>query len=115
MKQPEGFIAEGEQHLVCKLTKSIYGLKQSPRGWNLALDTCLKELNFEPTISDPCIYVSTGDEPFYFGVNVDDIILAGPSNEKIQEVKNASSAKFDIKDMGKLHFFIGMTIDQKEN
>ena len=87
MKQPEGFIAEGEQHLVCKLTKSIYGLKQSPWCWNLALDTCLKELNFETTISDPCIYVSTGDEPFYIGVYVDDIILAGPSNEKIQEVK----------------------------
>ena len=34
MKQPEGFVADGQEHLVCKLRKSIYGLKQSPRCWN---------------------------------------------------------------------------------
>ena len=37
MKQPEGFAAKGQEHLVCKLKRSIYGLKQSPRCWNSAL------------------------------------------------------------------------------
>ena len=39
MKQPEGFVEEGKEHLVCHLKRSIYGLKQSPRCWNHALDS----------------------------------------------------------------------------
>ena len=38
MKQPEGFVVQGQEHLVCKLKKSIYGLKQSPRCWNSTLN-----------------------------------------------------------------------------
>ena len=38
MKQPEGFATKGKEHLVCKLKKNIYSLKQSPRCWNVALD-----------------------------------------------------------------------------
>lgn len=44
MKQPEGFEAEGKENLVCRLKKSLYGLKQSPRYWNAALDTQLKKM-----------------------------------------------------------------------
>ena len=39
MKQPTGYERKGEEHLVCRLKKSIYGLKQSPRCWNMVLDT----------------------------------------------------------------------------
>ena len=42
MRQPEGFIAEGQEHLVCRLKRSIYGLKQSPRLWNATIDGFLK-------------------------------------------------------------------------
>lgn len=38
MKQPEGFVADGQEHLVCRLKRSLYGLKQSSRCWNQALD-----------------------------------------------------------------------------
>ena len=65
----------------------------------------LRELGFKQSTSDPCIYASTGGEEFYIGVYVDDIVLAGSSEEKFQEIKTALSRKFDIKDMGKLHFF----------
>ena len=42
MKQPEGYVVKGTEGLVCKLKKSIYGLKQSPRCWNSALNDYLK-------------------------------------------------------------------------
>ena len=47
MEQPEGFVKEGEEHLVCKLKKSLYGLKPSPRAWNHKLDGDLKDLGFD--------------------------------------------------------------------
>ena len=55
--EAEGFIKEGEEYLVCKLKKSIYGVKQSLRYWNTAIDSYLHELGFKPSTSDTCIYV----------------------------------------------------------
>ena len=54
MRQPEGYEVKGKEHQVCKLHRSIYGLKQSPRCWNHVLDEYLHQ-----TFSDPCFYVST--------------------------------------------------------
>ena len=53
MHQPEGYVTEGHEHLVCKLKRSIYGLKQSPHCWNSALDGQLKAMGFAQTTSDP--------------------------------------------------------------
>ena len=77
MKQPQGFVESGKENVVCKLNRSIYGLKQSPRCWNSALDKYLREIGFLQTKSDPCIYISTGEELFIIAVYVDDILLAG--------------------------------------
>ena len=61
MQQPKGFVHEGEEHLVCKLKKSIYGLKQSHCCLNTALDKQLKEMSFVQSTSDPCIYIDVGE------------------------------------------------------
>ena len=73
MKQPEGFASKGQEHLVCKLNRSIYGLKQSPRCWNSALDNHLNKMDFTQTTSDPCLYIATEGEMFVIAVYVDDI------------------------------------------
>ena len=92
MKQPEGSEIDGKEHLVCKLKKSIYGLKQSPHCWNVALDTQLKKMGFTQSENDPCIYYrNSGGEMFYIGVYVDDIILAGKTERKLAEVKTGLS------------------------
>ena len=57
LKQPEGFIMKGYEDHVCKLKRSIYGLKQSARCWNVELDRKLKEMGFKQCKSDPCIYI----------------------------------------------------------
>ena len=89
MKQPEGFLADGQEHLVCRLKKSIYGLKQSPRCWNQVLDAQLKLMGFKQSTSDPCIYTSKTklDGLFILGMYVDDILLAGKSQQKLAQVK----------------------------
>ena len=114
MKQPEGFVVPGKEHLVCKLKKSIYGLKQSPRCWNTALHNQLKKMGFVQTATDPCVYTYSGGEVVYLGVYVDDIIVAAQSDKKLAEVKKELASRFDIKDLGKLHHFLGMKIVQDE-
>ena len=59
MRQPEGFVYKDRQHLVCKPKRSIYGLKQSQRCWNSALDAQLSRMGFIQITSDPCLYTST--------------------------------------------------------
>lgn len=112
MKQPEGFVAEGKEHLVCKLTKSIYGLKQSPRCWNAALDGHLRDIGLSQSTSDPCIYTSEGGSVI-LAVYVDDIILAARSEQRMREVKKAIADAFTVKDMGELKYFLGVTVDQE--
>jgi hypothetical protein len=53
MEQPQGFVHQGGEHLVCKLHKSLYGLKQFPRAWNQKLDAFLKSIEFMKSEADP--------------------------------------------------------------
>ena len=106
---------EGQEELVCRLNKSIYGLKQSPRCWNSALQRKLDGMGFVQSTSDPCVYKKdSGGDIFIIGVYVDDIVLAGKTDREIGDVKTALSASFDIKDFGKLHHFLGMNLLQED-
>ena len=72
-------------------------------------------MGFKQTKSDPCIYVSTtGRDPFYIGVYVDDMVIAGKDEASLQKVKDELGTKFEIKDLGKLKYFLGMTIVQNQ-
>ena len=114
MRQPEGFVVEGKEHLVCRLKQSLYGLKQSPscRCWNYTLDAHLKSMGYVQSTSDPCIYTSSEGETSIIGVYVDDFVIAAESPEKIEEVKVALAEKFDAKDLGKLRYFLGVQVMQ---
>ena len=114
MKQPEGYAAKRKEHLVCKLKKSIYGLKQNPRCWNFTLDGCLKKMGFVQATDDPCLYVALEGEIFLIAVYVDDILLAGKDDERMAAVKQAFSQEFQVKDMGELHHFLGMKVVQDQ-
>lgn len=114
MEQPPGMKVEGREDWVCKLNRSLYGLKQSPRQWNTVLDQTLKEMGFEQSIKDPCLYV--GRKPLtYITIYVDDLIIAGESMEAIEAVKNQLQTKFHMSDMGRLHHVLGIKIMHGRN
>ena len=54
--QLEGFIAKNQEHLVCKLKRSIYGLKQASRSWYIIFDQVIKSFGFEQNLDEPCVY-----------------------------------------------------------
>ena len=112
MRQPEGFVEEG--NLVCRLKRSLYGLKQSPRCWNSALDAHLKKLGFLQSNSDPCIYVAAIDELMVVGVYVDNLVIGCKSDERLTDLKRKLCSGFDMKDLGKLHHFLGLKVIQDE-
>ena len=94
--------------------KSLYGLKQSPRCLNQALDAQLKLMGFKQSKSDPCIYTSVTESygVFILAVYVDDILLAGKSQQKIAQVKADLGKQFQLKDMSELHYFLGVSVQQ---
>ena len=110
MRQPEGFAADGQEYLVCRLKKSLYGLKQSSRCRNQVLDAQLKGMGFQQSQSDPCIYTSKKDGLFIIAVYVDDILLCAKSEKTIAQVKQDLEKCFQLKDMGELHYFLGINV-----
>ena len=116
MRQPPGFAEPGKENLVCKLKRSLYGLKQSARCWNTELDNKLKLMGFSQTTSDPCLYVRVDqDGVFIMAVYVDDIILAGENSTTMSKAKSDIFDRFDAEDMGELHHFLGVKVVQNIN
>lgn len=88
MQQPEGYIDENKSHLVCKLMKSLYGLKQGPRQWNITIDNFLKTYGFHQLQSDHCIYVKNENNEFtIIALYVDDMIIASNNKRSMTDVK----------------------------
>ena len=111
MKQPKGFVVKGKKELVCKLKKSLYGLKQSPRMWYHKFDTFIRGLGFTRRKTDHCVYYKLiGDRVNYLVVYVDDMLLVGNDKEIIQNLKTQLSSKFNMKDLGAANYILGMEI-----
>ena len=98
MMQPKGFIAKNQEHMVCKLKKSIYGLKQASRSWNIKFDQAIKLFGFEKNLDEPCVYKRHQYKVVIFLVlYVDEIILIGNVGI-MSSVKIWLSSQFDKKD-----------------
>ncbi|KAK9912823.1 hypothetical protein M0R45_036663 [Rubus argutus] len=111
MSQPGGFEDSTNPNLVCKLHKSLYGLKQAPRAWNERFTNFLPSIGFTSSYADPSLFVkASGKSKIYLLLYVDDIIITGNSEMLITEVKQALQHEFDMKDLGLLHFFLGLEI-----
>ena len=114
MQQPTGYVIPGKEHLVCKLKKSLYGLKQSPRCWNKAFRDYMEVIGFSQSAADPCVFIRIKDTMTIVAVYVDDLILIAVTPEEMQKVKQTLADRFKMKDMGRLHYCLGVSIIQDE-
>ncbi|KAM2258629.1 hypothetical protein ACFX1S_003699 [Malus domestica] len=116
MQQPQGFVDHSSPNHVCKLIKSLYGLKQAPRAWNSKFTSYLPSLGFTTSLSDTSLFVKVDEgDIILLLLYVDDIILTGSNPTKIQAVITNLAEVFDLKDMGRLSFFLGLHIQYKDD
>ena len=90
MKQPEGFVTNGNDHMVCKLRKSIHGLKQASRQWYLKSHDVVSSFGFMENVMDQCIHKVNGIKIVFLVLYVDDILLASNKLSMLHEVKRFS-------------------------
>jgi len=113
MVQPDGFAKKGKEHLVCRLKKSIYGLRQASRQWYLKFDQVVTSFGFKENASDQCIYLKKNGSHFIILVlYVDDILLASSSVELLIETKLILNSHFDMKDLGDASVVLGIQISR---
>jgi hypothetical protein len=112
MEQPEWFSQPGQEYLVCKLKKSLYGLKQSPRQWYKQFDSNAIGIGYRRCKYDCCVYVrSLDDDSFIFLLlYVDDMLIAVKSIVEVNKLKVLLSKEFDMKDLGTTKEILGMEI-----
>ena len=111
LEQPEGFVKTNDsgEKLVCKLNKSIYGLKQSGRNWNNTFHTFLCSENFVQSSADHCVYTKHDKDSVIITIMwVDDIIIASNNNAAVNDIISSLSEQFRMKDMGTLSYFLGI-------
>ncbi|PRQ59012.1 putative RNA-directed DNA polymerase [Rosa chinensis] len=117
MKQPVGFVKPGKEDHVCRLRKSIYGLKQASRQWYKKFDSVISSFGFTENIVDECVYLKTVGNNFIFLIlYVDDILLASTHIKLLKDTKAFLSNNFDMKDLGEASFVLGIEIkrDRKQ-
>lgn len=112
MKQPIGYEVPNKEHMVCKLNKSLYGLKQAAKVWNDKIHKVLEEYGFNQSETDPCLYIKVIDDVWiYLIIYVDDIIIRSKEEKLINDVMDMLRRSFDIVNLGNLSNYLGMSIE----
>jgi hypothetical protein len=112
--QPTGFADPAHPDLLCRLKKSLYGLKQVPCAWYSRFASFLLSLGFAEAKSNTSLFVfHRGSDTIYLLLYVDDIILTPSSTELLCQTISALQREFTMKDLGPLHHFLGITVERR--
>jgi hypothetical protein len=113
MDQPQGFVQDGKEHLMCKLKKSLYGLKQSPRAWYQCIDMFFTHEGFPKSEADHSLYVrQTGEYLLIVIINVDDLIILASHVSILKWLKSRLEDEFEMSDLGGLHYCFGVEFER---
>lgn len=110
IEQPQRFKVHSRDTHVCRLKKALYGLKQAPRAWYARMDNYLTRLGFSKSHANPNLYYKAVDNaPIILLLYVDDLFIIGEESLIIQCKKDLAS-EFDMKDLGLMHYYLGLEV-----
>ena len=99
---------------MCHLKRAFYGLKQAPRAWYTRIDNYFTRLGFTNSEADANLYhIMVEGKKMTIVLCVDDLILIG-DDQLIMSCKEDLTREFEMKDMGLMHYFLGMEVWQKD-
>jgi hypothetical protein len=111
MDQPLGFETKRQERKVCKHKRSIYGLKQDSRQWNVKFHQTILKDDFTMMEEDHYMYLKCSNNSFIIlPLYVDDILIDRNNKEMIDTTKKWLSSNFEIKDMGEANYILGVKI-----
>lgn len=111
MLLPEGLNLKSNE--VCKLNKTLYGLKESLKGWNKKFHDVMIKQGFVKSENDYCLYIKiTKVSKMFILLYVDDLLLAGTNEQEVQKIKEVLNHHFKMKDLGNVKHYLGITIKQ---
>lgn len=117
MRQPVGYEVPGREELVCKLHRSLYGLKQSANVWHSTVKEILLKLGFRQSRSDVCLYMKQlrSGEWMYILIYVDDMIVVCKENQDIERLEQELRKRFEISSLGIVNLFLGIKVRRDES
>lgn len=112
MLQPKGAVTKGQETKVCKLQRSLYGLKQAANAWFKELDNELLNLGFLQSKIEPCLYQKQlkNNKKLIVVIYVDDLFIFGNCDQEKQYLKTRLLEKFKVKDLGAARHVLGMRL-----
>ena len=111
MEQPPGFVAQEEISRVCRLCKSLYGLKHSPRTWFDKFSQVIKKFGMQKSKSDHSVFYRNSEVGIILlVVYIDDIVSAWTDMASISSLKSFLHGQFHIKDLEMLMCFLGVEV-----
>jgi len=111
MEQPLGYVGPTHPNLVCRLKKVLYGLKQAPKAWSNKIGQYLVTSGFQTFNADFSLYVKKTDHGIIvIVIYVDDLIITRDSDADFFDLKKLLKQKFEMKDLGELHYFLSIDV-----
>jgi len=99
---------------VCLLKKALYGLKQAPRAWYSRIHSFFLQMDFEKSKADQNLYyIIQGEDPLILILYVDNLFIIG-EEELIVDYNRGLALEFEMKDIGLMHYFLGMEVWQED-
>ncbi|KAG7536804.1 Ribonuclease H-like superfamily [Arabidopsis suecica] len=114
VEQPQGYEVSEKKEMVYKLHKALYGLKQVPRAWFSRIESYFIKEGFTSSPNEHTLFIKRiGGNILIVSVYVDDLLFTGNSAELLEEFKRSMKREFDMTDLGKMRYFLGIEVIQK--